>query len=63
MLEDALKTADLEDRLAVLDLNELITEALGLGDNEEKTPEGDNVHIQAAEHLEWRGSGCLGVQF
>lgn len=35
MLEDALKTADLEDRLRVMDLNELITEALGLGDNEE----------------------------
>ncbi|MDB9822446.1 heterodisulfide reductase-related iron-sulfur binding cluster [Deltaproteobacteria bacterium] len=35
MLEDALKTADLEDKLRVMDLNELLTEALGLGDNEE----------------------------
>jgi Fe-S oxidoreductase len=34
MLEDALKTADLEDRLRVMDLNELLTEALGLGVSE-----------------------------
>lgn len=34
MLEDALKTADLEDRLKVMDLNELLTESLGLGDEE-----------------------------
>ena len=30
MLEDALKTADLEDRLKVMDMNELLAEALGL---------------------------------
>jgi len=30
MLEDALKSADLEDRLKVMDLNELLAEALGL---------------------------------
>jgi len=30
MLEDALKSADLEDRLRVMDLNELLAEALGL---------------------------------
>ena len=35
MLEDACKTADLEDRLRVMDLNELLVEALGLGDDEE----------------------------
>jgi Fe-S oxidoreductase len=35
MLEDALKTADLEDRLKVMDLNELLAESLGLGVDEE----------------------------
>lgn len=35
MLEDALKTADLEGKLRVMDLNELLKEALGLGDDEE----------------------------
>lgn len=35
MLEDARKTADLEDKLKIMDLNELVAEALGLGDNED----------------------------
>jgi hypothetical protein len=30
MLEDARKTTELEDRLRVMDLNELIAESLGL---------------------------------
>jgi hypothetical protein len=30
MLEDALKTADLEEKLKVMDINELLSEALGL---------------------------------
>ena len=34
MLEDALKTADLEERLKIMDLNELLKESLGLGDEE-----------------------------
>jgi Fe-S oxidoreductase len=33
MLEDALKTADLEDRLKVMDMNELLAEALGLAED------------------------------
>jgi hypothetical protein len=32
MLEDAVKTAGLEDRLAVMDLNEVLGRSLGLGD-------------------------------
>ncbi|TET47471.1 4Fe-4S dicluster domain-containing protein [Candidatus Aerophobetes bacterium] len=35
MLEDARKTADLEEKLRIMDLNELLAEALGLGDDEE----------------------------
>ena len=35
MLEDARKTTDLEDRLRIMDLNELLVEALRLGDDEE----------------------------
>jgi Fe-S oxidoreductase len=35
MLEDARKTADLEDKLKIMDLNELVAEALGLGYNED----------------------------
>jgi Fe-S oxidoreductase/nitrate reductase gamma subunit len=35
MLEDARKTADLEEKLSIMDLNELLVEALGLADNEE----------------------------
>jgi Fe-S oxidoreductase/nitrate reductase gamma subunit len=35
MLEDARKTAGFEDRLRVMDLNELIAESLGLGNDEE----------------------------
>ena len=35
MLEDARKTADLEDKLRIMDLNELLVEALGLGNDEE----------------------------
>jgi Fe-S oxidoreductase/nitrate reductase gamma subunit len=35
MLEDALKTADLEGKIRVMDLNELVTESLGLIDEEE----------------------------
>jgi Fe-S oxidoreductase/nitrate reductase gamma subunit len=34
MLEDALKTAELEDRLKVMDLNELLNESLGIGDED-----------------------------
>ena len=34
MLEDAVKTADLEGRLTVLDLNEVLVRALGLGEEE-----------------------------
>lgn len=33
MLEDAVKTADLDGRLKVMDLNELLAESLGLGDD------------------------------
>jgi Fe-S oxidoreductase/nitrate reductase gamma subunit len=36
MLEDAIKTEDLEDRLKVMDLNELLLESLGIGDDEEE---------------------------
>lgn len=35
MLEDAVKTADLEGRLKVMDLNELVARSLGLGGEEE----------------------------
>jgi Fe-S oxidoreductase len=35
MLEDARKTAGFEGRLRVMDLNELLAESLGLGDDEE----------------------------
>ncbi len=35
MLEDARKTADLEEKLRIMDLNELLVEALGLADDEE----------------------------
>jgi Fe-S oxidoreductase/nitrate reductase gamma subunit len=35
MLEDALKTADLEGKIRVMDLNELVTESLGFIDEEE----------------------------
>lgn len=35
MLEDAVKTADLEDRLRIMDLNELVAQSLGLGEDEE----------------------------
>jgi Fe-S oxidoreductase len=34
MLEDARKTAGLEDTLRIMDLNELVVLALGLGDDE-----------------------------
>jgi Fe-S oxidoreductase len=35
MLEDAVKTADLEGRLRVMDMNELVAESLGLGGEED----------------------------
>ena len=35
MLEDAVKTADLEGSLRVMDLNELVAESLGLAPEEE----------------------------
>ncbi|MBN1625089.1 MAG: respiratory nitrate reductase subunit gamma [Deltaproteobacteria bacterium] len=40
MLEDAVKTADLEGRLRVMDLNELIAESLGLGEEGEESTIG-----------------------
>jgi Fe-S oxidoreductase len=35
MLEDAVKTADLEGKIKVMDLNELVAESLGLRETEE----------------------------